>query len=313
MARSDTIGGPHALGDRVDMRVAYSEGLATALAAIALDNPIYQDSAGPGQTGAFTFSVENYGGSTRGWYSEVSVHELIYDLVDTANGIGDRNDTFSYPFSTVWDAMTGAVATSTAVTSIFPFLNAVKTANPGDAPALDLFAGGQDIAPISTDFGDNETNDAGNNDDVLPIYTQLTVNDPNPVNLCSTDAFTSSASGSANKLSSRRFVRFTPPAAGNVTITVIATTIPADAFADPDFYVHRRGVIGAGTGPPSAACEDFQAPGWVESNCGEVETLSLPNVEHVLEVEEWTNTNDSDDPDYPPIGRTCFDVTITQP
>jgi hypothetical protein len=94
---------------------------------------------------------------------------------------------------------------------------------------------------------------------------------------------------------------------------VIATTIPADAFADPDFYVHRRGVIGAGTGPPSAACEDFQAPGWVESNCGEVETLSLPNVEHVLEVEEWTNTNDSDDPDYPPIGRTCFDVTITQP
>jgi hypothetical protein len=44
-----------------------------------------------------------------------------------------------------------------------------------------------------------------------------------------------------------------------------------------------------------------------------VETISLPSVEHVLEIEEWTNTNDSDDPDYPPIGRTCFDVTVTQP
>jgi hypothetical protein len=314
MARSDTIGGPHALGDRVDMRVAYSEGLATALAAIALDNPIYQDSAGPGQTDAFTFSVENYGGSTRGWYSEVSVHELIYDLVDTANGIVDRNDTFSYPFSTVWDAMTGPVATSTAVTSIFPFLNAIKAANPGDEFALDLFASGQEIGPISTDFGDNETNDAGNNNDVLPIYTPLTVNDPNPpVNLCSTDAFTSDASGSANKLSSRRFVHFTPPVAGNVTISVIATTIPADQFADPDFRIHRLGVIGAGIGPPSAACENVGDPGWVESYCEEVETISLPSVEHVLEIEEWTNTNESDDPDYPPIGRTCFDVTVTQP
>jgi hypothetical protein len=314
MARSDSIGGPHALGDRVDMRVAYSEGLATALAAIALDNPVYKDSAGSGQAGAFTFSVENaFGGAARGWYSELSVHELIYDLVDTANGIGDRNDAFSYPFGTVWDAMTGPVATSTAVTSIFPFLNAVKTANAGDGPLLDLFAASQAIGPVSTDFGDNETNDAGDTSDVLPIYTLLTVNDPTPVNVCSIDAFTSTASGSSNKLSSRRFVRFTPPAAGNVTISVIATTIPADQFADPDFYIHRQGVIAAGIGPPSPACEEFGVPGWVEANCEEVATIFLPSEAHVLEVEEWSNTNESDDPDYPPIGRTCFDVTVTQP
>jgi hypothetical protein len=28
-------------------------------------------------------------------------------------------------------------------------------------------------------------------------------------------------------------------------------------------------------------------------------------------VFEWTNTNDFDD-QYPPIGRTCFDVTVTR-
>lgn len=315
MARSDSIGGPHQLGDQVDMRVAYSEGLATALAAIALDDPIYKDSSGNRQASAFAFSVENaFSGFTRGWYSELSIHELIYDLVDTANGIGDRNDAFSYPFSTVWDAMTGPVVTSTAVTSIFPFINAVKLAHPGDGPQLDLFAGSQAIGPISTDFGDNETNDAGNNDDVLPIYTLLAVNAPDPVNLCSTDEFSSGASGSGsvNKLSSRRFVRFTPPAAGDVTIAVIATTIPDNAFADPDFYVHRQGVIGASIGPPSTACEEFGAPGWVESHCEEVGVISLPSEEHVLEIEEWSNTNASDDPDYPPIGRTCFDVTVTQ-
>jgi hypothetical protein len=31
----------------------------------------------------------------------------------------------------------------------------------------------------------------------------------------------------------------------------------------------------------------------------------------VLELYEWTNTNRTDDPDYPPIGRTCFEVTVT--
>jgi len=35
---------------------------------------------------------------------------------------------------------------------------------------------------------------------------------------------------------------------------------------------------------------------------------------YVLEVYEWTNTNEVDDPvpEYRPIGRTCFDVTVTQ-
>jgi hypothetical protein len=33
--------------------------------------------------------------------------------------------------------------------------------------------------------------------------------------------------------------------------------------------------------------------------------------DHVLEVYEWTNT--ADDAQFPPIGRTCFDVRVTQP
>jgi hypothetical protein len=48
---------------------------------------------------------------------------------------------------------------------------------------------------------------------------------------------------------------------------------------------------------PSACVEEFSP------------TLSVG--EHVLEVFEWTNTNALDDSD-PPIGRTCFDVTVTR-
>jgi hypothetical protein len=46
--------------------------------------------------------------------------------------------------------------------------------------------------------------------------------------------------------------------------------------------------------------------------CVETFTPTLEAGDYVLEVYEWTNTNDSDDAEYPPIGRTCFAVTVEQ-
>ena len=306
-SRSDNFGGPHALGDRLDLRVAFSEGWSTAFAGLALGDPVYRDAGGPGQGGAFAFNMEGGINGAPGWYSEQSVQEFIYDLVDTTI---DGNDIFSYPFSTVWTAMTGPVATTRALTSIFPFLNGLKSDNVADQAALDLLAADQAIASITTDFGENETNDAGS-PDVLPVYTEITVNGP-PVNLCSTDEFSSPVTGSVNKLGSRRFIRFTPATAGIATITMTATSVPAGEYADPDFWVYRQGPVFVSEGPPSMVCEDIAAPGWDPSSC--VESASVPVVasEHVLEVYEWTNADRLPD-EFSPIGRTCFDVTVTQP
>lgn len=310
LGRSDNIGGPHAFGELLDMRVAFSEGWATAWAALALDDPNYRDASGPRQQFAFAFSVESGSNSAPGWYSERSILGLIYDLVDTAI---DGNDVFSYPFADVWSVMTGAIRATPAMTSVFPFLNAIKTAHPGDAVLLDQRAAADDIAWVMDDFGDGEVNDAGSAD-VLPIYTRATINDANGVDLCSTDEFKGATTGSVNKLSSRRFIRFTPNFPGSVTITMTATSIPAGEYADPDFRVHRQGaLVGKSLDQPSTACMDTSAPGWMESDCVESTSMPLQAQEHVLEIEEWTNTNDSNDPKYPPIGRTCFNVTVMQP
>jgi len=292
------------------MRVAFSEGWSTALSGLALDNPFYRDSQGALQATGFGFSMESRGNNAPGWFSEQSVQEIIYDLVD-ANF--DANDALTYSFSVVWSAMTGPLANTSAVTSIFPFLNAIKAANPGDQAAIDQLAGGQSIDSVTNDFGEGESNNAGNNSDVLPIYTDLTVNSLVPVNLCSIDSFSSGTTGSTNKLSSRRFIRFTPPLSGIVTITMTATTIPDGEYADPDFIIHRQGPMAISDGPPSDACTNTGDVGWMESNCVESAVVALPAEEHVLEIYEWTNTNSEDDPEHPPIGRTCFDVTVTQP
>ena len=128
------------------------------------------------------------------------------------------------------------------------------------------------------------------------------------------------ATGMTNKLGSRRFARFTPPIADSYTITATATSIPLDEitgeqnYADPDFFVYRSGtLIFPSIFPPSDACKLVDDPTWVPGNCVETTTLALGNAEYVLDLHEWTNTNADDDADYPPIGRTCFDLMVTQP
>ncbi len=50
------------------------------------------------------------------------------------------------------------------------------------------------------------------------------------------------------------------------------------------------------------------------ASCVETFSPTLQVGNYVLEVYEWTNTQEVDDPDpeHRPIGRTCFDVTVTQ-
>ena len=49
------------------------------------------------------------------------------------------------------------------------------------------------------------------------------------------------------------------------------------------------------------------------STCVETATIPVVQDSYVLEIYEWTNTNDTDDADFPPIGTTCFNVLVTQP
>ena len=85
-SRSDSIGGTHFLGDRLDARLAFGEGFATALAGMALDNPFYCDVFWSGGTlSGFDLRLENESTATNaGWYSEVSIFKMLYDFWDEA-------------------------------------------------------------------------------------------------------------------------------------------------------------------------------------------------------------------------------------
>lgn len=313
-SRTDSFGGPHTRGDLLDMRVAFGEGWGNAFSGLATGESVYRDVMGPRQASAPAFDLEGAPffspNPAPGWYSEESVQELIYDVADAAD---DGADTVTLGFGGLYDVLTGEQRTSVALTSIFPFVDALVARNPSAAASIDAMVQGQSIDPVIDAYGSTESHEPpGNNPDVLPIYKDLTINDPMPVNVCSTDAFSSPATDSVNKLGSRRLMRFNLGADASVTLTATATIIPAGEFADPDLVLHQAGTVLVSEDAPDAPCVNTTAPGWMPQDCVETVSTSLTAGDYVLEVYEWTNTLSHDDT-TPPIGRTCFDVTVTEP
>lgn len=314
-SRSDSIGGPHTRHDQLDFRVAFGEGWGNALSAMVTGQSVYRDSFGPSQARTFGFDVEGplsaaQGNHNPGWYSEESIQEILFDLFDShVDLIRDTlvADNVALGFAPLYAVLTGPQRVTGALTSVFPFIDALRAQHPADAPLIDDLVKAQNITLITDAYGSAETN-FGNptSADLQSVYDTLTVNNPTPVRVCSLDDYRSAFTGSTNKLGSRRFLRFTATSAGPHAVTARAVA-PLNAPADPDMILHRADALTISSGPPSDTCS-ASAP----QDCVETFSPTLSAGDYVLEVYEWTNTNAATD-EYPPIGRTCFDVSVTQP
>lgn len=314
-SRSDSIGGPHGIGERLDMRVAFGEGWATALSGMALESSLYCDTQAADSSFAFSFDIEAPGAiGPPGWYNELSVMEIIYDLWDTAM---DGPDTSSTGFSPIYRVMTGEQAITPAFTSIFTFATALKEENPANGPFIDALLTAESITAAGIDrWGSTETN-AANAPDVLPVYTG--VPDGAPFEICSNSQFDRSSGGNlladGNKLSEHRYLRLTlaAPAALQVEVRTSDETLaqlppddPDDPIdqSDPDILIVRQGVI-----QNQFAGDDIQGLSGVANE--EVFTTPdpLPAGEYVMDLVEFRYADPNTAGTFP--ARSCFDVTIT--
>ena len=301
-SRMDSIGGPHTLNDYLDMRVAFGEGFGNAISGMITADNVYKDTRGPQQGFGFGLSLEDSPESNPGWYNELSVQEILWDLFDPAN-----DDPIELGFNPIYQVLVNEHKNTPALTSIFSFITALKK-SAGMEAEIDTLLQAHMIATITDEYGAGRTNpSAPTSADILPIYSDLMV-DGSVVNVCSINEFGAGPSGAINKLGSRRFLKFTPPIAGDYTISVTTTdapnSAPASTTPDPEIRLNLMGVASSSTGAPSGACSLTDLV-----RCFETTTQTLEAEDYVLEVYEWTNTNDNDDL-YPPIGRTCFDVKV---
>jgi hypothetical protein len=315
-SRSDSIGGPHAVTDQLDIRVAFEEAWGTAFAAMVTGDSVYTDTLGVAQHEAASMDVEqrpSRNNPNPGWFNEESLQSLIFDLYDNGRDVPPGSfivDEVSLGFGPVWSALKEQ-RTKRALTSVFPFVHALKDTRQGSETLIDNLTTSQRIARVDDDYGTGQTNFGQPtrrtllevSQDFNTVYSAMAVGGTLQ-NVCSLDDYTSALTGAENKLASRRFVRFTVTNAGTHTVTVRARA-PLNAPADPDLVLHL------GNGSPLRSEQPSNCT--VSNPAACVETFSTPLQvgEHVLEVYEWTNTNSFDSED-PPIGRTCFDVTVTR-
>lgn len=326
-SRSDSIGGPHALTDQTDMRLAFGEAWGTAFAAMVTGDSVYVDSIGTGPGCPFpcSFSVDIEQPPSRinpnpGWFNEESLQALIFDLYDTGRDVRPSSppgtvivDDLALGFAPIWAVLTNQQRTTRALTSVFSFVNALRTVRGADQSLIDNLTTSQRIAVVTDDYGTGQSNfgvpakrtPSQVAQDFNTTYNSVTIGGL-AMNVCSLDDYTSSQTGAVNKLASRRFLRFSVATPGAYVITARAVA-PLNGAADPDMLLHIGGQIIESSSAPTAACTTA-----TPASCTETFTRTLQAGDHVLEVYEWTNTNDVDDPEYPPIGRTCFDVTVTQ-
>ena len=323
LARSDSTGGPHGIGDRLDARLAFGEGWATALAGMALAEPVYCDTGPAGANTGFGIGSESGSYDPRGWYDEISVIRLLHDLYDSGvetdplgNPVPGADD-ISLGFAPIYNAMVGAQANTPAFTTVFSFATALRSSlNAQDAAGLDAQLVREDMTPGFNEWGDNELNDAcppspapdDRCNDVFPLYTDVPTNGM-PVNICVNDGFdtfNNQPERTGNKLAQIRYLRFDAPAFATYRFTIDTTTNigiidnpndPSDQ-SDPDLFVFQRGnLVSFGiSGVANSETFNSQNP--------------LPAGQYIAELKEFRFQDPATPAAYP--SRICFNVSIEQ-
>jgi hypothetical protein len=133
-SRDDSMGGTHALGDRLDPCTAFSEGWASFLGQAVLNDPTYIDTYGSNGSVVFTFNLEPNAPSwdKPGYWSEFTVASSLWDLADAAVDPGDE---LALGFGPIWKALTGGLRSETKV-YLIDFCDVLARDNADKPPVL---------------------------------------------------------------------------------------------------------------------------------------------------------------------------------
>lgn len=218
-SRNDATGGPHGSAERVDRRIAFSEGWGNGWSGIALGRKNYVDSIGPLQAAGANLDLSRGPVDNAGWYREWSIQSIFWNLNAQVG------------FKPIHDALTSAqFATGTPLSAIHAFAAAFNAVAPGSMPALAMLLRGQGINDAANDpFGLLETNAGGLPavPNALPMHIEARVG-------VATAACVSNVAGTTNKLGNFTYFHLTAPASRDYRWALVPTT--EGAGLDITFY-----------------------------------------------------------------------------
>lgn len=158
LSRSDSLGGDHGSGDVLNPCDAFSEGWGNAASGMLTGDPLYVDTYFTGAVqDAWGFDVETEPSPTDdpspGVFSESSVMRFLYDAYDATNEGG--YDALALGLGPIADAFTGGLRNTDALTTLAPFVTALRAGGANGAQVNALLAR-YGVGAITTDFGDGD-------------------------------------------------------------------------------------------------------------------------------------------------------------
>ena len=274
-SRSDSIGGGHSSGDALDIRVAFGEGFGNAMSAIATDNPIYFDTSGYNQASGWFMNIESAPAENPGWFSEASIQRILYDLYDSNN---EGSDQASLGFRPIFNAMVDKERNAKAFTSIFTFINALKSENSSESSSIDQVVASERINTIHDDYGNYRSNTA-NGIFTTPLYRNLEVG--KWVTQCNKNTY-----GVYNKLGNRTYMKVT---INNSGIYTFGAKPYGSSYGDPDIVLYD-----------TVYPYDIKGMSPLEGESSDALTINLQSGDYMLEVYDNSYQN------------SCFTINLNQ-
>jgi hypothetical protein len=289
ISRDDSPGGPHSAGERLDMRLAFSEGFGNAWTGMSLGRTSYHDSRGFRQAFGFEFALRQPPTSVSGWYNEETVQSLLIQWHAEA----------SLGYAPMHQALV-SMARSPALTSMHSYMHHLKIASPSAAASITQRAAAHGITG-SDQWGSGETNSAGLAL-VVPLYkvpaTSSGSSAASAQRLCLQSQRDRGASWDrGNRLGDAAYLRFALSGPATVTIGVRRASDTSDT-TDPNLYLTLTDGTRGGAATMRADNSDSL-------------TSNLPVGTYTLELRDSLLTYPT--PNAPVSQPTrCFDVDITR-
>lgn len=279
LSRVDSPGGKNDTAEKLDMRLAFSEGFANSFAGMMLDDPVYKDALGIAQATGFFINLDNKSQNLRGWYSQGSISSILYNYYLSGDGRPEKS------MQDIFGVVTASNYINTPYfTSIFVFSEFLKQEAPNAYAAWNNLLIEQNINSILAS-ADGETNSGGYVEN-LPIYKSLDLENP-LATLCSSNRF-----GSINHLSNFQFAKISITSAGQYRLK--ATNSNQSTTANPDIYLYSRGNLLQSVKSGKANEESMQ--------------LSLSVGEYVLTIGDARITDTVSQQDI----THCFQLELTE-
>lgn len=295
--RNSSPGGPHSTsGEWQDFTLAQHEGFATGLALMVGDTSINGRTFKLSDTDQTRFNAGFYiygtdyrvraGSSSEGWFQEGSFTSLIWRLYDPLGSVRLSAAKVIAPFySSTWTQGVWAP-------SPWAYGTILKTQNPSSSGAIDALASSLNITLAGNDHWGTTERVLGNRTSAqtFPIYTVVPAG--GSVEVCSVGA-----KAEYNKLSNRRYLRFTGDGtAKTIRISGATGTVPKLYIDKPGGFVFTKGASAA---EARGVIPNGGTYGWV----GECSVVESPS-------ETVVDKNCSEQP-YTPPAETCWTVTVS--